>query len=746
MADLLRGIGITVVAVESDNAIIAFKDDADLQSFRREVDRYAVGPRVNPRTGQRYQSTSADVLEYIEAAQMRLWGQADRVGKRLANLIGAEGDGIELRRKYTVDIELWHRGTQALAANGMRELRTLIEQNATADDRLHDSFTGEQLCLARASMRGSKLRLMLNLDIVAEVELPPTPVFDARAAQRATARQFPIPARPAPDGPRVCVVDSGISARHPLLVNHVGHATAIQAGAVSAADGHGHGTMVGGLAVFGDIRACFQAGDFQSPITLYSARVLNDQNRFDDERLIIHQMRDAILAFTRAPYGCRVFNISLGADSAWLRDNDHQSIWAECLDVLARELHVLLVVSAGNQGLGWGDSTRDAEAVLRDYPAYLFEEDCGLCEPATAAIALTVGGITERDQPEVPPPAREGDLIQAIAGPMEPTPTTRIGPGLNGGIKPEFVAHAGNLTFEGAGSARSTRANRGVAVMSLSHRPVQTPFTFDVGTSFAAPQVARIASLVWKSLSDYLGEDPHPNLVRAVLASAANVPNPLRDLIEPLRGKAGVRQVCGYGMIDEDLALNSGDRRATLVAQDQVLIDAFRIYEVPAPDEFRQTPGSKKVIVALAYDPPVRRRRADYLGVKMSATLIRGKTLAEVVDAYRAVTDTEREAVALGQATLQGAFQAPFKCNLQPGVTSLASSTLQRSEWTFTQREHYGATWYLVVRAQRTWAPAEITHQDFAVAVTLEASEPELYNLIQQRIRVRQQQRARTRG
>jgi hypothetical protein len=61
---------------------------------------------------------------------------------------------------------------------------------------------------------------------------------------------------------------------------------------------------------------------------------------------------------------------------------------------------------------------------------------------------------------------------------------------------------------------------------------------------------------------------------------------------------------------------------------------------------------------------------------------------------------------------------------------------MQRGEWKF-QREQkdYGQTWYLLVRATRNWAPAEIMSRDFGIAVCPEAEEPQLYNLVRQRCR-----------
>jgi hypothetical protein len=393
-------------------------------------------------------------------------------------------------------------------------------------------------------------------------------------------------------------------------------------------------------------------------------------------------------------------------------------------------------------------NTRDAEEILADYPDYLFHPDCGLCEPATAAIPITVGSVAEYVEPAVQRGVRAENLSQAVAAVDEPTPTTRIGPGLNDAVKPEFVAPGGNVLFEGMQSARrAIDDDPGIAVMSLSSTHLDGLFCYGAATSYAAPRVAHLAAHAWHSLSQYFGEDPHPNLVRALLAVSAEIPQAIHDRIDPAHGAEGVRKVCGYGMIDEDFIRHSGDGRVTLVAQAAVRIDSFMVFEIPVPEEFRLADGNKRVIVSLAYDPPVRRRRAEYLGVELSFSLIRGKSRDEIVEAYRAVSSEEREAAKREDRRLQGAFQSPFRCPLKPGPTALASSTLQRAEWTF-QRENqdYGDTWYLVVRAERNWAPETITEQDFALAITLEATEPRLYALLQQRVRVRQQQRARAQG
>src|SRR5262249_37583393 len=163
--------------------------------------------------------TQWDVLEYIEAAQMRLWGRSDRIGARLAESIGTDGNSIVADQMYVLDIELWHRGTSELAQQMLGELRRVVDDNRSEGESLSDTFAGELLCLARVRVRGEKLSQILELDAVAEADLPAQPVFDPRQAARVTPRDFPPPPFPPKGGPRVCIIDSGIASNHPLLAH-----------------------------------------------------------------------------------------------------------------------------------------------------------------------------------------------------------------------------------------------------------------------------------------------------------------------------------------------------------------------------------------------------------------------------------------------------------------------------------------------------------------------------------------------
>jgi hypothetical protein len=476
VAEKLREAGLVVVSIEPDQAIVVFRDDADLTDFRAALTAYMRGPRQKP-DGEMAQSTKGDVFEFIHADSMRNWSRTDRIGDRLITAIGARGERIAPNQLYVLDVELWHPGLREQARQAITELTTIIGEGRQDGERIADSFAGDLLVLARVFVRGTKLDRLLETAIVAELELPEQPAFDQLFAAQVTPRDFPIPAVPPEDGPRVCILDSGIVSNHPLLGSNVAAEAAVLSAVQDPADTHGHGTHVGGLAVFGNIRACYENGDFSSPVQLFSARVLNGENRFDDERLILNQMREAVRLFASPPHSCRVFNLSLGSGAVALNGtNNRQTLWAECLDTLARELKVLLVVSAGNNQRVHANTPEDAEAVLAGYPNYLFEADCALNDPATAAIAITVGAISEFTAPAIRRGALANDVIRAIAHQNEASPFTRVGLGVNKAIKPDLVHYGGNLLFEGTGNTfrriRTENPDAGTAIMSFSHQPL----------------------------------------------------------------------------------------------------------------------------------------------------------------------------------------------------------------------------------------------------------------------------------
>jgi len=603
LMDRLAVAGLHVVSIDADkHAVVAFRADDDLTDFNRAMKSYQTGPRLGRKSSQ------WDVLEYIEPSSVRRWGRADRLGPRLRS----QSQVVRFKEEeiYKLDLELWHPGTTQSATQALNKIRGFLESRRERDARVLDTYVGRTMCLLRVAARGPEVDALLEIPEIAEVDLPPVCHLDASDLPANLTKPFPRPPRPPIDGPRVCVLDSGITSAHPLLAPFVGDASSVHSSITSAADLHGHGTAVAGAVVFGDLRRRVETANFESAITVFSARMLDDDNRLDDDKLVINQIREAVERYRAPPYNCRVFNLSFGERKTFIeKSKGRQGAWAEVLDLIAVEYDVVFVVSAGNVDVKTNISD-EAEALLTSAGRHLLEPAHRLVDPATAAMAITVGAIAERATTTTPRGARASDIRRPVApNAGDPSPFTRVGPGVNKALKPEFVDDGGNLCWSGFGSSRKIHVDPASAMLLLSNqrRGIRGWFQYQVGTSFAAPHVSRVAAMLEHQLKGHLGRPPSANLIRAVLGAGAVQTNDVDDHC----GNGATVKFTGYGKVDEDFALWSSDRRVVLFSEDEIPLDHFAMFEVPIPDEFLRLRGKKQLTAAVAYDPPTRSRRAE---------------------------------------------------------------------------------------------------------------------------------------
>jgi hypothetical protein len=708
--DSWRTAGLKVLSQEPNNILVLFSDDVELREFRSRLEQYQAGT-AEGRQNPAYNSLFASIDDIGSIAPN------DRIGPRMRADGIVEQNHIGAAIRFVVDIELWDAPTQL-----DREVRVgrLVEHIENSGGEVQSRYIGTAgLIVLRARMQGALLRSVLELPAVSRVDFRPVPDLGERDVPLITIEGQPQPTAPPKDAPIIGIVDSG-SVEHPLLAPSLIEAIGIPA-AIGTADIWGHGTKVAGIAAFGDVRECVDRQSFESPVRIISVKVVNDQGQFDDIDTIPTLMRQAINALREK--GCRIINISLGDKYRIPYDGGRVSQWSATLDELARELDVVIVVSAGNSASGarapWGAS---AENIVGSYPGYLTTSGNRIVEPATAAIALTVGSLTHANGL---PADFGGAELRSIASTSTPTPITRSGPGTNNSIKPDLVDFGGTCLFDGATQRVATGENYASAgMLTLRAEYLQGLLTAATGTSMAAPRVAYKAALLLRALPQ-----ASANLVRALLAlSASHPPEAIQSLAA--LGDDAARLCLGYGMSDLTRALHSEEARVVLVADRQELpIDQFALYSVPLPKDFQSTKGRRHIKVSLAFDPPVRHTRLEYLGLRMNYHLLRGMTPDQIFDHFRHRTSDE----------------APFddlagtaKCALVPSRDLRGTSTLQCSTFKMSRNiDRYGDDYYLAVFAERRWAGEEITHQQFALAVELEhEAEINLYLPLQARVRV----------
>jgi len=711
--DQWRRSGLTLLNEEPNNIVVLFSPD-QLTEFQRRIEEYSQQVPINQKN-PRY-AWLATITD-----EMSLWGYDDRIGKKLAGKV----NDLTPTEEYLVDVELWHYGTRDDCFDRKDELQEFV---TTRNGRFLDSYIGHSLSLARLKISGDTLTELLNVGIVRLVDFPPKPQLSVSRLLGTPLDDFPHPvSSPPDDAPGICIIDSGIHRGHPMLGAAIGDTRAIPSQIGSSLDQNGHGTMVAGIALYGNVQECIEKLTFTPQFYLYGARVTNAKNSFDDEKLIVNQMQEAIETFHRE-YGCRVFNVSLG-DPQLIYKGGKPSPWAYILDKLVRELDVVIVVSAGNLALLPTSNQKEAEKIMVSYPHYLLNKESKIIEPATAANVITVGSLTHSETSYFMTRYPNDPSIRCVAALDQPSPFTRSGLGVNNAIKPDVCEYGGNIVWQG----RFLNKDPEVGIVSMNLKHLNKLFATDIGTSFAAPKVAHLAALI---LNTYPGVSA--NLVRALIANAADVPAPTRKLLNDDEMK--ILKLCGYGRPEPQRALFSSANRVTLIAQDAIVLDRLQLYEIPIPDQFKKIKGERRITVSLAFDPPVRHTRKDYLGVSMSFRLFRGLKTERIIEWY-----AKREANFKPEK-----FANKYECKMIPSSTKREGGTLQKATFAAKRNQAFtnyeGDVFHLLVICKSGWAsPEEFENQTYGLAVTIEHKEHiNVYNLVEQQVRLPQRIRIRS--
>lgn len=327
-----------------------------------------------------------------------------------------EATDLQNDEVYTVDIELWDFGTRLARERKAGQIEDFI---AGQNDEVFDVYLGPSITLMRVRARGQTLRPLLSVPEVAFIDLPPEPDLEAADLVQMELDDAPEILPPDGDAPVIGMLDSGVN-DHPFLEGAILERLSFPA-ELGTADVWGHGTRVGGAALYGDLRDLGEVR-IQPVGRLVSAKVVDNNGRFYERRTLPTQMREIIMRL-RQDYGCRIFVMSLG-DVRARNEPGRVGPWAATLDELARELDVMIFVSTGNRVPRGGMAV---EQGITHYPGYLLEPANRLCEPAGAANIVTVGSLTNGTGLGA---RHELDAhVRPITGALEPSPFSRAGPG-----------------------------------------------------------------------------------------------------------------------------------------------------------------------------------------------------------------------------------------------------------------------------------------------------------------------------
>ncbi|WP_084499671.1 S8 family peptidase [Luteimonas mephitis] len=665
--------GVEIVSQEEDTIVLAFASEQGLGEFESRLSTLARDGSV----------TRKDLFYAI--ADFERWAPEDRMGAALRE------QGFPDTDTFKLDVELWPQDRQDHREAMVGAFEQLLVQSGI--EKL-DKLVQQSLVMVRVRCTRAQAEQLLNYRDVRTVDLPPRLGVSIRLLLT-DVNQFPQVVQPAVDAPAVAVLDSGLTSGHSLLGVAVGDAQGYLAPDYSPDDASPwHGTFVSGVALYGDVQASIQRGQFVPQVRLFSGRVFEDDQQ--DQTEFVEKAVEAAVRELQDEYGCRVFNLSYG-DLNKIYDGRHVRGLAYTLDRLTRELGVLFVVPTGNlREDDLPDDPRNA------YPTYLSADNARLIDPATALNALTVGGLSlnEATRNAQRQPNMIEDRLLARAG--QPFPLTRRGPSINGAIKPDVVEHAGNVALRRVGQGLD---HRGLGVVSLNGGFAAGPaFSEDIGTSYAAPKTAHKAARLLREIPG-----ASHNLLRALIGAHARWTEACLNLFNPqtnAQRRDSLLQLIGYGHPDESALFRSLDHSVTLLAEERVDNDQNHFYELPVPESFWS--GGRRVreiTVALAYSPAVRTTRLDYRRTKLWFTLVNASTLDEVTRAFQRNREEGMGERTTGRSIPNGKRKA---------------GTLQVSRWTFRDRLALGQKVFVVVtRQDAQWSNEKESDEPYALVSVL---------------------------
>lgn len=680
---LLRSFNVTLVEENvslddeyKSNLVVQFDSEVDIKLFDAER--------------QLFENNSEEekILTYAQRrdlfnciSQIRQLSREDRTGPRLSNALNNRKD--ELTGTFIVDIDIWFNGKNDFVYDIENQIKKALGTHES--ELLGDLFKLPSLLLGRAKVNEFSLNVLLDLDIIAQVELPMGKI-STEPYELYNLNYSPVIIDELDENaPAAAIIDSGVFTANPLLKSIVIAEEEFNQTEKTTNDLNGHGTGVAGIVAYGDLSNCFENEEFRPQVRIFNGKVLHNDNGYatfpEDKRPEII-VKEAIEFFFQN-YGCRVFNLSLG-DTDHVYSGGRQFAWAEILDQLVNDLDIVVIISAGNVIDPELDNFTSREELMHNTQNRLFYPEHRLIDPATSAMGITVGSISRFNQPQA---------IQARGTRISVGETnylsafTRIGKGINKAIKPEVVDYGGNFAIHQLvrGKARWLKNDSRLLEPTLNNT-LDKVFKGFCGTSFSAPHVTNYAARIERSLENQLGMKASSNLIRAMLINTAEHENTAKEWYENSEdafysGKNNPKQerrlrLAGFGKANDDI-LYSSENHVTVFAEDALELRSFHLYKIPVPKDFLSINTKKKISISLAYNPGTRISRKEYLTNNLWFEVFRKideDTLLKYKEKKENSGDEEAD-------KYLDSLPDEHKAKFLPGAESIKRGTLQQRIW-----------------------------------------------------------------
>ncbi|WP_312923218.1 S8 family peptidase [Empedobacter brevis] len=555
----IENLGFELVALNHENKSIAnFKIDEDkFQDFESKLEEY-----IN--TPENKYKTYFSAIENIKAIPNET---------KISHDININSD-----LKYDLLIQFFD-GIKTEEIKSLEKLiRTEFQQN---DLEYNFSNISNRIITVKTRLNGIEINTILNqFNSIKEITLNQN--YFITNSVKGEVISEDIKFEEVSSSSAICIFDSGITTTGQIIPNYVRERINSYLPIGSVSPQYSHGTFVASRCIFGDDIE-FQISTkklkpycYVIDVPVFGIDIHNNIIGLND-----FDLANAITEVVESLYlDVKVYNLSLGNPNS-LRDNERSHL-GKTLDFLSKEFDVLFVISSGNINNSLGS-----------YPKNHFSNaNARIGSPAESLLGLTVGSIAKYDDHGS---LAKRDLI---------SPFSKIGPGTDGGLKPELVSHGGNLMSPYTSFPRISTCGLFEDGLSLS---------YDNGTSFSSPIISRYAQMLF----DYY-PFAKTNLIKALLIHFAEK----REIFENFDFDF---KFTGFGepLIQDALYAN---KTATYLYQGELDMINYDYVKFNIPNIFSEgnKDGKLKLKITIVYNPEVNLNNDyEYSKTRLSVKLVK---------------------------------------------------------------------------------------------------------------------------
>ena len=398
----------------------------------------------------------------------------------------------------------------------------------------------------------------------------------------------------------ICILDRGINNGHPLLSPVLSDDDCLAVDILWGTYDHdrfGHGTMMAGVATYGDLVQCLSTAE---PVVLHhkleSVKILPPPPEENHPRLWGAVTSQGVsLAEIQSPDRKRI--ICMAVASRDTRDKGRPSSWSATVDNLTSgaddDTKRLMIISAGNAE----DFNNPA-----NYPDALITDS--IHDPAQSWNAITVGAYTALTTIE--DPTLTGYTSLAEHNTISPFTTTSSTWDKNSPIKPEIIMEGGNMAVH---TTDIPTECADLSMLTTHFEPHRGHFTHFNMTSLATAQASWFAAQIQVKYPEFWPETIRGLMIHSAqwteeLISQFNIDmNSKTNILELLR-------ICGYGVPSLERALHSASNSLTLIMEEEIQPFIKEGSNSPKTKDmhFHELPWPKEVLQDLPPDTEVEMR------------------------------------------------------------------------------------------------------------------------------------------